>query len=431
LYIKEVASSLYPWDLADQGVERCVDNVVEHALVNSVYLVGIMHKEKRPLTSHFYTLNPKRKFYIPEDSRVYYRMDEKNFAGTPMKPLYSERSFLKGSDWLDTLTEYGRKRGLKTGVEISHTFFDSDVAREQFPDVFQKDLDGNPLVRFFCSNNSKVREYMRAIFYDSVKNHDVDFIQTCLMLFQDGRPVQQPWFSQGDFAASQVGALLGTVNGGCFCEHCQAKAKALGYDWESILADVRALRAISNANLHGNIEHVVELHTLLCGDLTESGLLMEYPGLYQWLSFRMECVTGLLKEIHESVLSANPKADFRYNNYLRHPEYAGLDFRKAAPYLTSVRDSDYSEQTGALDGFKRKRGTIMKIRNGIGPDKDIIAAFAPRPNATPELIKESIRVLSTLGVDGLSLGHYDGSTIALLDAVKQGIEEAGLCIGMN
>ena len=426
MYIKEVASSLYPWDLADQTVERCVDNVVEHACVNSVYLVGIMHKEKRPLTSLFYTLNAKRKFYIPEDSRIYYHMDEKNFANTPMKPLYSERDFLKGTDWLDVLTKYGRKKGLKTGIEISHTFFDSDVAMEKFPDVFQKNYEGKQLVRFFCSNNPKVREYMRAIFYDSVKNHDVDFIQTCLMLFQDGRPIPMPWFTQEAFPESLVGKILGTVNGGCFCEHCRAKAKTLGYDWEGMMKDVGYLYTVANATTHGSIEYVNDLHTLLAGDLTEGGLLIEFPGLYQWLAFRVECVTGLLKDIYEGVKDANPKVDFRYNNYLRTPEYAGLDYRKAAPYLTSVRDSDYSEQTGAKDNFKRKRTTIMKIRNGIGPDKDIIAAFAPRPNSTPELIKQSIKVLSTIGIDGLSLGHYDGSTIELLEAVKQGMQEAGM-----
>ena len=95
MYIHEIASSLYPWDLADRSVERCVDDVTEHADVNSVYLVGIMHKEKRPLTSMFYTLNPVRKFYLPEDSRIYYRMDEANFKNTRMKPIYSDREFLK------------------------------------------------------------------------------------------------------------------------------------------------------------------------------------------------------------------------------------------------------------------------------------------------------------------------------------------------
>ena len=80
--IKEVAASLYPWDLADQTAETCVDNLVEHSNVNSVYLVGVMHKEKRPLTSLFYTLDPVRKYYLPENSRVYYNVDMNDFNDT-------------------------------------------------------------------------------------------------------------------------------------------------------------------------------------------------------------------------------------------------------------------------------------------------------------------------------------------------------------
>ena len=46
MYIKEIAASLYPWDLADCTAEKCVDDLMEHSGVNSVYLVGLMHKEK-------------------------------------------------------------------------------------------------------------------------------------------------------------------------------------------------------------------------------------------------------------------------------------------------------------------------------------------------------------------------------------------------
>ena len=110
MFIKEVAASLYPWDLADQTAEVCVDNLVEHSNVNSVYLVGVMHEEKRPLTSLFYTLDPVRKYYLPENSRVYYHVDMEDFAYTKMKPAFTEREFLKQKDWLDDLirVEIGR-----------------------------------------------------------------------------------------------------------------------------------------------------------------------------------------------------------------------------------------------------------------------------------------------------------------------------------
>lgn len=251
MFIKEVCASLYPWDLADQGVETCIDNVTEHAGVNSVYCVAIMHKEKRPLTSMFYTLNKVRKFYLPEDSRIYYRMDENNFKNTPLKPLYSQRDFLKGVDWFDRLTAYGRKLDHKVGVEISHTFYDSNVALEQHPDIFQVDMDGNPLVHFFCFNNQKVREYMKAIFYDTVKNHDVDYIQTCMLLFCEGRAVPMPWFLKDTYLESRVSSLLGVLNGGCYCPHCRAQAIEWGYDWDNMLAELRHLYCMVNSNLGG------------------------------------------------------------------------------------------------------------------------------------------------------------------------------------
>ena len=426
MYIHEIASSLYPWDLADRSVERCVDDVTEHADVNSVYLVGIMHKEKRPLTSMFYTLNPVRKFYLPEDSRIYYRMDEANFKNTRMKPIYSDREFLKNKDWLDELTNYARKKNLKTGIEISHTLFDVEYASREFPDVFQQDVEGNPIPMFYCSNHPDVREYMKAIFYDSVKNHDVDFIQTCMMVFYEGKAVTPPWFLKEKDEQNRVGHLLGTLKGGCFCSHCRTKALSWGYDWDKITADMKELYKVCIAVTHGANERVMDNHLLMGSDLTETGFLLENPSLYQWLEFRERCVTELFKEIYQEVKRANSKVELRYNNYIPYPELAGIDFSKLGAYVDSVRDSDYSEQFGAPDHFRKKQNNIFKIRRGIGFDKKIIGALSTRPNSTPELLMEAIKIYSTLGIDGLSLGHYDGATYELLDSVKEGMRRSGM-----
>ncbi len=39
---------------------------------------------------------------------------------------------------------------------------------------------------------------------------------------------------------------------------------------------------------------------------------------------------------------------------------------------------------------------------------------------------EAIKIYSTLGIDGLSLGHYDGATYELLDSVKEGMRRSGM-----
>lgn len=426
MYIKEVAASLYPWDLADQTAETCIDNLVEHSNVNSVYLVGVMHKEKRPLTSLFYTLDPVRKYYLPENSRVYYHVDLQDFSKTKMKPDFTEREFLKEKDWLDELIRCGRKKGLKVGVEISHTFYDTKKAAEENPEFLQRDIYGNIIDKFFCSNNPDVHEYMKALFLSTVKHHDVDFIQTCMMLFHEGKEVEQPWFLKEKDPGNHLGHLLGVLRGGCFCDHCGAKAKAMGYDWDRIKTDLKKLSDTADSVLHGNIENVMDKDLLLGSNLTDAGFLLENPSLYQWMEFRMRCITELFGDIYQSVKAVKPNVEFRYNNYLRFPEYAGLDFNAVKNYVDSIRDSDYSEQTGAEDKFRYKQNTILKIRRGIGCEKPILAAFACRPKATPELINESFKVLSTLGIDGLSLGHYDGSTFELLDAVRDSMQQNGM-----
>ncbi len=427
MIISEIAASLYPWDLADEGMEHIADELIERCKVNSLYLVGIMHYEKRPLTSLFYTHNSVRKFYLPENSRVYYRLDERNFKDTCLKPHYSEREFLRNIDWLDVLTKEARKRGVKAGIELSHTIYDTNIAYEQYPQMLQRNVKGNIIngsQGLLCSNNPDVHEYQRAMFYDSVKNHDVDFIQTCLLTFAQGNIIKAPWFYNTwmDINCANLGALLGIANGGCFCDSCRAKAKEWGFDWELILRDMSVLYEVANATAHRFQDSLMENNLTLGSNVTEAMLLLEYPGLAEFLKFRIRSITELFKDIYISVHEANPNIDFRYNNYVHFPEYTGISFKDIAPYVDSVRDSDYTEQTGAKDDFRYKHNTLLKIRRGIGFNKKIIAALAVRPNATPEIIKRSVSVLGELGIDGFSLGHYDGSHIEHLDAFREAID---------
>ena len=57
----EVAAPLYAWDLHDEGVVRILDNLQEMAAVNSVYLIGVMHPERRPYPEGTYRIIPNRR----------------------------------------------------------------------------------------------------------------------------------------------------------------------------------------------------------------------------------------------------------------------------------------------------------------------------------------------------------------------------------
>ena len=73
MFFSEISASLCPWDLADEGVDRVLDNLESMTGCNSVYLIALMHHEKRPLTGFSYPHNPVRRTYCPEESRAYWR----------------------------------------------------------------------------------------------------------------------------------------------------------------------------------------------------------------------------------------------------------------------------------------------------------------------------------------------------------------------
>ena len=124
--------------------------------------------------------------------------------------------------------------------------------------------------------------------------------------------------------------------------------------------------------------------------------------------------------------AARPEIDVRLNHYARYPELMGLDLRAVAPYLDSIRSSNYSEQTGDPAAMAWKRAYLHGIRRAMGLEKYVLSAVSPRPKATPELVKQGILISAQCGADALTIGHYDGSWMNCLRAIKEGLEEAGI-----
>ena len=106
----EVEAALYAWDLHDEGVEQVLDNVQGMAAVNSVYIIGLMHPERRPETSATYPHNPVRPFWLAEDARANWHFDPKRYGR--IKPRPSEFAWLADTDWTRVFVDAARKRCL-------------------------------------------------------------------------------------------------------------------------------------------------------------------------------------------------------------------------------------------------------------------------------------------------------------------------------
>jgi hypothetical protein len=424
VFFSEVAASLYPWNLADEGIERILDKLEEMTGCNSVYLVALMHHEKRPLTDYYFPHNPARKTYFPEDSRAYYRPDPK-FYGR-IKPRTSDRDFLKGVDWPRVLIEAARKRGMKTGLELSHTPLDVERSRGEFSDCIQRDIYGKPFGQELCLNNPDVQEYVAGIFCDFTANYDVDYVQTCLRNFDAGPSVAvaYPNTRRRDFAGHDAGRVLLTTLGACFCESCAGAAREAGIDFDKIKA---TLKPIADSIAHSSLEQAHENSLLLASSTSPTTILLETPEMFQWLQFRRDSLTRCYRNIHERAHQIRSSIDVRLNTSNRENlELYGVDFRSLRPHLDSIRSSNYDEQSGEISRLEHKRAWLLSVRRAVGDDMHFISALAPRPLATPEIIRQSVVVSAECGVDGIAIGHYDNAPFPLLRAVKEGLDLAGV-----
>lgn len=420
MYFREIVASLYAWDLLDEGLEQILDVLQEETLTNSTYLVALMHDEKRPLTDFYYPHNPKRKVYWTEDSRAYWRPNPKMYDHSRIKPRLSDNPELQGRDWLQELIDGSRRRNMSVGAELSHTWVDKERTRGELANIVQRDIYGNTFDQQICFNNPDVRTYGIALYVDLATNYDIDFIMTCVRGFNPGRT--QPWTAS---ASSEIQRLVGIVLGGCFCEHCQRAAEKRGIDWEAM---TRQLRWLADGYDRFNARQAFDLSLLWNSSMTSTALLGEVPELYTFLKFRIDSLTEFYGEIYQAVHNARPEIDIRLNHYAKYPELMGLDLKSACQFMDSVRSSDYSEQSGDPAQMEWKRGYLHSIRRAIGVEKYFLSAVSPRPKATPELVKKGILISAQCGADALTIGHYDGSWMNCLRAIKEGIQEAGIVI---
>jgi hypothetical protein len=372
----EVSASLYAWDLHDEGVERVLDNLQGLAAVNSVYLLGVMHPERRPFGGGSFPHNPVRTTWTAEDARCYWHPDFSRYGR--IKPRLSDQAWLNQTDWVRTLVDAARRRGLKVGVENSHALVDKQRAEGEFADCASRNIHGEIThvrnwLRPLCPNHPEVRAYAVALYSELVATYDLDYAISAIVSFEQGGPVEA----------------------GCFCPSCHRAAAETGFDLakaqQALLADPQA-----------------------------------EPARSDWQNFRVQSTARFYQAIGERLHALKPSVDLRYSQHMANPADWGVDLKVMQPYLNSLRIQEYSEQAGNPALMAVKRRSLTAVRAELGPDFPIHSAVAVRLKATPELIREGVQIAVQCRMNGVTLGHYDGASFPMLRGVRQGLTEAGI-----
>jgi len=137
------------------------------------------------------------------------------------------------------------------------------------------------------------------------------------------------------------------------------------------------------------------------------------------------CELGGRPRVVAAVSDGVPRkdAELRFNDCFNGPAW-GLDVKRLKPHLDSIRVCDYSEQTGDPARMQDKRDWLTRERAAVGQDFPMVSAVAVRPKATPELIREGVRIAVECGMNGITLGHYDGAEFPMLRAIRDGLKAA-------
>lgn len=370
----EICASTYAWELHNETPTVVFDNLQNIAGINSAYLIALMHGSQRPKNINQYPHDPVFEKWKAEDACIYWHPDESLYGR--LKPSLSKHSFLNSTDWLKNFCQESRKRGLKTGAEISHYIIPKEVLQQpENQDLCQRDLLGNP-VYILCPNHPEGHKYIMGLFADLAKNYDLDFIQTCYL------PL---WDKSGDPSGGSS----------CFCEFCRRKALQEGFDLE---AAIPFLKENPKAE----------------------------PYFSQWLSFHNSTLINLIKDIDQTIHQYNPNVEFRYNHHSTQMDW-GRIIDKVAPFFQSIRISAYQEEANSTDKIlNEKIPWINRVKEQVGADKPVISAVAIRPGATPEIIYFSVRNILENGIYGFSLGHYESAPFSYIRAFQKSIFESGL-----
>lgn len=411
----EVASSVYAWDMHDEGVDSVLDNLQDLSHVNSVYLIALMHKERHPWPNDtFFPHNPIRREYMTEDSVAYWQPDFNRYDG--IRPAVPG-NFLAGQDWLELLVDRAKTRGLKVGVELSHTMLGSDRLAAEYPDVRQIDIFGKPLATTHigenhfvpCMNNPDFRRYVQQLFCEVSERYPIDYVLNCIMpfplpakyLLTEYEEEMEPW---AWITRSPVGS-------GCFCPSCVKRAKEAGFDLLKARDGLLKL-----AEYEGGTPALKDTN------ISPMELLLEHREFMDWLEFKCMSVTSFYEELNTALKRVRPDIDNRMNVYITsHSEYAGFRVSKVAKHFDSMRACVYTENLGT--GLtEKKRKVLMSLRKTLGKDYHILSAIGVLPGSTPDSVREGIRVSAECGAQSIALGHYDGATLDMLRAVGEAAE---------
>ncbi len=222
-----------PHTMLDEGIERTLDTLAATSATNVVmpyshaYNAGLV-KSLRDRADHGVPLtdNANRKFPL-----VYVKTHEQYYKNTTLRHQQLDATFEHQSrDLFAELAAPARARGMKVYARVLESSAMSRVVAN-YAKVVTRDLNGRA-TNTACWNHPEYVGFWADTMEDLFRSYDLDGIQ---------------------WGAERQGPLMNVISPwnndapSCFCEHCNARAKAAGIDPERARQGFAALHAYVQA----------------------------------------------------------------------------------------------------------------------------------------------------------------------------------------
>lgn len=152
--MKEIGLFVFPWDLADEGIDRVMGFAAESG-ITTLYMASVYHAGLF-LQPH----NPLHKVYMLEDGVAYFHPRMEGYAA--IRPTVARVS--RETDWFNAAAI----RAPKFGVRLAAWTVCMHNSRlgDAHPEAVVQDAFGNPRSYALCPSHPEVQHYIRSILKD-------------------------------------------------------------------------------------------------------------------------------------------------------------------------------------------------------------------------------------------------------------------------
>ena len=152
--MKEFGLFIFPWDLADEGIDRVMGFAAE-AGINALDMASVYHAG---LFLHPH--NPVHRVYMTEDGVAYFHPQIETYGY--IRPTLAHTS--SETDWFAAAATRSRDFGLRLAAWTA-CMHNSRLGTEH-PEAVVQDAFGNPPPNGLCPSHPDVRRYVRAALRD-------------------------------------------------------------------------------------------------------------------------------------------------------------------------------------------------------------------------------------------------------------------------